>query len=33
MVLFDQRMEQLVKSGELNPSSNAGKQPHLFDEN
>lgn len=33
MVLFDQRMEQLVKSGELKPIFERWKQPYPFDEN
>jgi len=31
--LFDQRMEQLVKSGELKPIFERWKQPYPFDEN
>jgi polar amino acid transport system substrate-binding protein len=33
MALFDQRMEELVKSGELKPIFERWKQPYPFDEN
>ncbi|MNJ04757.1 hypothetical protein D3C73_1656630 [compost metagenome] len=33
MALFDQRMAQLVKTGELKPIFEHWKQPYPFDEN
>ena len=33
MALFDQRMEQLVKSGQLKPIFERWKQPYPFDSN
>ncbi|MCY1383167.1 hypothetical protein D9M69_712640 [compost metagenome] len=33
MALFDQRMEQLVKSGELKPIFERWKQPYPFEDN